>query len=49
LVTKWRLLKRLTQLSTRERVEDTYNWTVTWNMTVPGATYENTVDNRAWE
>ena len=34
---------------TRERFEDTYNWTVKWNMTVPGATYENTVDNRAWE
>ncbi len=33
----------------RERWEDTYNWTVGWNMTVPGATYENTVDNRAWE
>jgi len=27
---------------------DTYNWTVKWNMTVPGATYENTVNNRAW-
>ena len=34
---------------TRERFDDTYNWTVKWNMTVPGATYENTVDNRAWE
>src|SRR6266850_1801193 len=34
---------------TRERFDDTYNWTVKWNMTVPGATFENTVDNRAWE
>ena len=33
---------------TRERFDDTYNWTVGWNMTVPGATYENIVDNRAW-
>src|SRR6266699_2005152 len=32
-----------------ERFDDTYNWTVKWNMTVPGATYENTVDNRAWQ
>ena len=23
--------------------------TAKWNMVVPGATYENTVDNRAWE
>lgn len=34
---------------TRERFDDTYNWTEKWNMVVPGATYENTVDNRAWE
>src|ERR1700704_1651238 len=34
---------------THERWEDTYNWTVKWNMTVPGATYQNTVDNRAWQ
>jgi hypothetical protein len=34
---------------TRERFDDTYNWTVGWNMTVAGATYENTVDNRAWQ
>ena len=32
-----------------ERWDDTYRWTVKWNMTVPGATYENTVSNRAWE
>jgi NitT/TauT family transport system substrate-binding protein len=44
----WRLLHAPPQPYTRERFEDTYQWTVKWNMTVPGATYENTVDNRAW-
>ncbi len=44
----WRLLHAAPQPYTRERWEDTYNWTVKWDMTVPGATYENTVDNRAW-
>ena len=45
----WRLLHAAPQPYTRERWEDTYNWTVKWNMTVAGATYENTVDNRAWQ
>ena len=45
----WRLLHAAPQPYTRERWEDTYNWTVKWNMTVPGANYENTVDNRAWK
>jgi NitT/TauT family transport system substrate-binding protein len=45
----WRLLHAPPQPYTRERFDDTYNWTVKWNMTVPGATYENTVDNRAWQ
>jgi NitT/TauT family transport system substrate-binding protein len=45
----WRLLHAPPQPYTRERFEDTYNWTVKWGMTVPGATYENTVDNRAWQ
>ena len=45
----WRLLHAPPQPYTRERFEDTYNWTVKWNMTVPGATYEIVVDNRAWE
>jgi len=45
----WRLLHAPPQPYTRERFDDTYNWTVKWNMTVAGATYENTVDNRAWE
>jgi NitT/TauT family transport system substrate-binding protein len=44
----WRLLHAPPQPYTRERFDDTYDWTVKWNMTVAGATYENTVDNRAW-
>ena len=44
----WRLLHAPPTPYTRERFDDTYNWTVKWNMTVSGATYENTVDNRAW-
>jgi NitT/TauT family transport system substrate-binding protein len=44
----WRLLHAAPQPYTRERFEDTYDWMVKWNMVVPGATYENTVDNRAW-
>ena len=34
---------------TRERFEDTYQWTLSWDLVSPGATYENTVDNRAWQ
>jgi NitT/TauT family transport system substrate-binding protein len=45
----WRLLHAPPTPYTRERFDDTYNWTVKWNMTVPGATYETVVDNRAWE
>jgi NitT/TauT family transport system substrate-binding protein len=45
----WRLLHAPPQPYARERFDDTYTWTVKWNMTVPGATYENTVDNRAWQ
>jgi NitT/TauT family transport system substrate-binding protein len=45
----WRLLHAPPQPYTRERFDDTYNWTVKWNMTVPGATYESIVDNRAWQ
>jgi NitT/TauT family transport system substrate-binding protein len=47
-VQTWRLLHAPPQPYTRERFDDEYKWTVKWNMTVPGATYENTVDNRAW-
>ena len=45
----WRLLHAAPQPYTRGRFDDTYNWTVKWNMVVPGATYEKVVDNRAWE
>ncbi len=45
----WRLLHAPPTPYTRERFEDTYNWTVKWNMVVPGATYETVVNNRAWE
>ena len=45
----WRLLHAAPQPYTRERWDDTYNWSVKWNMTVPGATFENIVDNRAWQ
>jgi NitT/TauT family transport system substrate-binding protein len=45
----WRLLHAAPQPYTRERFDDTYGWSVKWNMVVPGATYENTVDNRAWQ
>jgi NitT/TauT family transport system substrate-binding protein len=34
---------------TRERFDHTYNWTVGWGLVPPGATYEGTVDNRAWQ
>ena len=44
-----RLLHAPPQPYTRERFDDTYSWTAKWDMVVPGATFENTVDNRAWE
>ena len=33
---------------TRERFDHTYTWTLGWGLVPAGATYENTVDNRAW-
>ena len=33
---------------TRERFNDNYQWTLSWGLVPPGATYENTVDDRAW-
>jgi NitT/TauT family transport system substrate-binding protein len=33
---------------TRERFDHTYHWTLGWGLVQAGATYENTVDNRAW-
>ena len=34
---------------TRERFDDNYQWTLGWQLVPPGATYENTVSNRAWQ
>jgi len=34
---------------TRERFNDNYQWTLGWGLVPHGATYENTVDNRAWQ
>ena len=45
----WRILNAPPQPYTRERWDDTYDWTVKWDMVVDGATYEGVVDNRAWE
>ena len=44
-----RILNAPPERYTRERFEHTYNWTLGWNLVAPGATYENTVDNRAWQ
>jgi NitT/TauT family transport system substrate-binding protein len=43
-----RILNAPPQLYTRERFDHTYQWTLGWGLVEPGATYENTVDNRAW-
>jgi NitT/TauT family transport system substrate-binding protein len=34
---------------TRDRFNDNYQWTLGWGLVPPGATYEATVDNRAWQ
>ena len=44
-----RILNAPPEPYTRERFERTYQWTLGWGLVEPGATYENTVDNRAWE
>jgi NitT/TauT family transport system substrate-binding protein len=44
-----RILNAPPEPYTRERFEHTYQWTVGWGLVPPGATYENTVDNRAWQ
>jgi NitT/TauT family transport system substrate-binding protein len=44
-----RLLNAPPQPYTRERFQHTYEWTRDWGLVPPGATYENTVDNRAWQ
>jgi hypothetical protein len=43
-----RILNAPPEPYTRERFEHTYQWTLGWQLVAPGATYENTVDNRAW-
>ncbi|HEX6266367.1 MAG TPA: hypothetical protein VFZ81_05670 [Burkholderiales bacterium] len=44
-----RILNAPPEPYTRERFDHTYRWTLGWNLVAPGATYENTVDNRAWQ
>jgi NitT/TauT family transport system substrate-binding protein len=44
-----RLLNAPPEPYTRERFDHTYQWTLGWGLVEPGATYENTVDNRAWQ
>ncbi len=34
---------------TRDRFNDNYQWTLSWGLVPPGATYENVVSNRAWQ
>lgn len=46
----WRLLYAPPIPYTRERFEYTYNWMLGYpELVTPGATFEGTVDNRAWE
>jgi NitT/TauT family transport system substrate-binding protein len=44
-----RILNAPPEPYTRERFQHTYDWTLGWKLVPPGATYENTVDNRAWQ
>src|SRR6185295_18132759 len=44
-----RMLNAPPQPYTRERFDHAYQWTVSWGLVAPGATYESAVDNRAWE
>jgi NitT/TauT family transport system substrate-binding protein len=44
-----RILNAPPEQYTRERFDHTYTWTLGWGLVPPGATYENTVDNRAWQ
>ena len=43
-----RILNAPPEPYTRERFQHTYEWTRDWGLVPPGATYESTVDNRAW-
>jgi NitT/TauT family transport system substrate-binding protein len=44
-----RILNAPPEPYTRERFDHTYQWTLGWQLVPAGATYENTVDNRAWQ
>ncbi len=44
-----RILNAPPESYTRERFDHTYGWTRDWGLVPAGATYENTVDNRAWQ
>ncbi len=44
-----RILNAPPEPYTRDRFDDNYQWTVNWGLVQEGATYENTVDNRAWQ
>jgi hypothetical protein len=45
---KLSITERPTSAHTRP-INDNYQWTLGWGLVPPGATYENTVDNRAWQ
>jgi len=46
----WRLLYGSPAPYTRERFDNTYHWMLGYpDLVISGATYEDTVDNRAWE
>ncbi len=44
-----RILNAPPEPYTRERFDHTYQWTLGWGLVPAGATYESTVDNRAWQ
>src|SRR2546421_367089 len=44
-----RLLNAPPEPYTRERFDHTHQWTLGWGLVQSGATFENTVDNRAWQ
>ena len=44
-----RILNAPPEPYTRERFDHTYQWTLGWGLVPAGATYDNTVDNRAWQ
>jgi len=44
----WRILNAPPIPYTRDRFNDNYQWTLGWGLVPPGATYENTVSDRAW-